>query len=62
MANQLRCIRRDTRSVSRLRERTHERIGLSAVKPLFVVLGTFAAPMLVGYVMLITFDYWAWWD
>jgi hypothetical protein len=26
------------------------------VKPLFVVLGTFAAFMLVGYVLLITFD------
>jgi hypothetical protein len=32
------------------------------VKPLFVVLGTFAALMIVGYVLLITFDNWAWWD
>jgi hypothetical protein len=32
------------------------------VKPRLVVLGTFAALMLVGYVLLITFDYWAWWD
>jgi hypothetical protein len=32
------------------------------VKPLFVVLGTFAALILVGYVLLITFDRSAWRD
>jgi hypothetical protein len=32
------------------------------VKPLFIVLGTFAALLIIGYVALITFDWWAWWD
>jgi hypothetical protein len=47
MANQLRCIRRDSGSVRRLRECTHERVGQSAVKPLFVVLGTLPPLMLM---------------
>ena len=34
----------------------------AAVKPLFIVLGTFAALLIIGYVALITFEWWAWWD